>query len=207
MSSSLFVWMMALTISMSVTILSAAAHMPSVHMSMTALVTLAIAIVAVQTYRQLAATTPNRSALAANTARYTGLVWLWAGIAIFVTYNFILKNWPEWWQFSTGLMIVGIMCMILAGMFQRDADEGNEDESILKVARLLNMIQIVGMLIAAIGLVADHKFDFGMSAARPDWAANNIFFFGALAVACIGVHAIASDNKITQAGGRQGAHS
>ena len=207
MSSSLFVWMMALTISICITILSAAAGQPSLHMSVTALVTLAIAIVAVQTYRRLTLTAPGRSMLAAHTARYTGLVWLWAGIAIFVTYNFILSNWREWWQFSIGLMVVGMMCLILAVMFERDAGENNEDESILKVARLLNVIQIVGMLVAAIGLVADHKFTFGLSAARPDWAANNIFFFGALAIAAIGVHSVASDHKTAALTGREGAHS
>jgi positive regulator of sigma E activity len=194
--SSLFIWMSALTISLCATILSAAAGMPALHMSVTALVTLAIAIVAVQAYRALATQRTSRSALAANTARYIGLVWIWAGIAIFVTYSFILSNWREWGQFSGGTLFVGCMCLALAVMFQRDADEGHDDESILKVARLLNVVQIVGMLIAAIGLVADHKFDFGMSATRPDWAANNIFFFGALAIACIGAHSIASDKKI-----------
>jgi positive regulator of sigma E activity len=194
--SSLVIWMFALTISLCTTILSAAAGVPSLHLGVTAIVSLAIAIVAVQAYRELAAERTSRSALAANTARYTGLVWIWAGIAIFVTYNYILSNWREWWQFSAGTLFVGCLCLTLAVMFQRDADEGHDDESILKVARLLNVIQIVGMLLAVIGLVADHKFDFGMSAARPDWAANNIFFFGALAIACIGAHSIASDKKI-----------
>jgi hypothetical protein len=196
--SSLVIWMSALTISLCATLLSAAAGLPPVHMGVTAVVTLAIAIVAVQADRELAATRPNRSALAANTARYIGLVWIWAGVAIIVTYNFILPNWREWWQFSAGTLLVGCMCLILAAMFQRDADLGRDDENILKVARLLNVIQIVGMLVAAIGLVADHKFDFGASAARADWAANNIFFFGALAIASIGVHSIASDKKVAQ---------
>ena len=204
--SSLIVWMLALTVSLCATILSAAAGVPHVHMAVTGIVTLAIAIVAVQAHRGLASTNASRSALAASTARFIGLVWLWAGIAIVFTYNFVFAHWHEWPQFSAGLMIIGCMCMTLSVMFQRDADEGRDDESILKVSRLLNVIQIVGMLIAAIGLVADHKFDFGASTARVDWAANNIFFFGALAIACIGVHAIAAEQKSAAVGDRAVSH-
>ena len=205
--SSLIVWMLALTISLCATILSAAANVPHVHMAVTAIVTLAIAIVAVQAHRGLASTHASRSALAANTARFIGLVWLWAGIAIIFTYNFVFTDWREWPQFSAGLIIIGCMCMTLAVMFQRDADEGRDDESILKVSRLLNVIQIVGMLIAAIGLVADHKFDFGATTSRVDWAANNIFFFGALAIAGIGVHALAAEQKSAAAGDQAVSHS
>jgi hypothetical protein len=192
--TSLIVWMLAFTISLCVTILSAAAGMPHVHMGVTALITLAIAIVAVQSYRNLAATNVNRSALAASTSRFIALVWIWAGVAILFTYQYIL-TWREWWQFSAGLLLVGGLCFALSILFKRDAAAGKEDESILKISRQLNVVQVAGMLIAAIGLVADNKFNFSGSAARPDWAANNIFFFGALAVACIGVHALASESR------------
>lgn len=192
--TSLVVWMMALTISLCLTILSAAAGQPSVHMGVTALVTLAVAIVAVQADRALVGTS-LRSARAANTARYTGLGWIWAGTAIFVTYQFIIRSWPEWPLFTVGLLVVGGLSIILASVLQRDADAGRDDDSVLKLARLLNVVQIVGMLIAAIGLVADHKFTFGASTLRPDWAANNILFFGAVAIACIGVHALAADTR------------
>lgn len=192
--TSLIVWMLAFTISLCVTILSAAAGMPHVHMGVTALITLAIAIVAVQSYRNLAAMNGNRSALAASTSRFIALVWIWAGVAILFTYQYILI-WREWWQFSAGLLLVGGLCFALSILFKRDAAAGKEDESILKISRQLNVVQVAGMLIAAIGLVADNKFNFSGSAARPDWAANNIFFFGALAVACIGVHALASESR------------
>ena len=195
--TSLIVWMLAFTISICVSILAAAARMPSAHMGVTALITLAIAIVAVQAFRQLAASGVSRSALAASTSRFIALVWIWAGVAILFTYQFIL-TWREWWQFSAGLLLVGGMCFILSMMFQRDAAEGRDDESILRISRQLNVAQIVGMLAVAIGLVADNKFNLSGSAMRSDWAANNIFFFGALAIACIGVHALASEQRMAR---------
>lgn len=196
--TSIIVWMLAFTISLCLTILSAAAGNVALHMGATALVTLAIAIVAVQSDRQLEGPAV-RSARAASTARFTALCWIWSGTAIFVTYNFILRNWPEWWQFSIGLLLVGGLTFLLAMVFERDAIAGREDESLLKIARTLNVIQIVGMLAAAIGLIADHKFLFGFGPLRPDWAGNDIMFFGAIAVACIGVHALAADQRRSRA--------
>lgn len=192
--TSIAVWMFALTISLALTILSAAAGMPMLHTAVTAMVTLAIAIVAVQADRGLQGKA-LRSARAASTARFMGLGWVWAGTAVFVTYQFVLHGWAEWWQFATGLMLAGALSVVLSNLLQRDADAGREDEGLLKIVRTLNVVQIVGMLIAAIGLVANHKFTLGMSAARPDWAANNIFFFGALAIASIGVHALAAETR------------
>jgi len=196
--NSMIVWMTALTISICATILSAATGTAKLHLCVTALVTLAIAIVAVQSDRQIGGPAV-RSERAASTARFTALGWIWGGIAIFVTYNFILRNWPEWWQFSIGLLTVGGLSLMLAMVFERDAKAEREDESLLKISRLLNVLQIIGMLAAAVGLVADHKFTFGMSTVRPDWAANNILFFGAIAIACIGVHALAADSRREQA--------
>lgn len=191
---SIILWMLALTISLCLTILSAAAGNVALHMGATALITLAIAIVAVQTDRQLEGPA-LRSLRAASTARFTALGWIWAGTAIFVTYNFILRNWPEWWQFSIGLLLVGGLTLLLSMVFERDAQASREDESLLRIARTLNVIQIVGMLIAAIGLVVDHKFLFGFGSVRPDWAGNDIMFFGAVGVACIGVHALAAETR------------
>jgi hypothetical protein len=192
--TSLIIWMLAFTISICISILTAAAGLPTVHLGVTALITLAIAIVAVQAFRRLLAEGVSRSALAASTSRFIGFIWIWAGIAVLFIYQFILI-WREWWQFSIGLLLVGGLCFILSMVFQRDADAGQDDESILKISRLLNIIQIVGMLLAVIGLVADRKFSLTGAALRSDWAANNIFFFGALAIACIGAHAIASESR------------
>jgi len=197
--NSMIIWMGALTISLCATILSAASGAALLHLTVTALVTLAIAIVAVQSDRQIGGPAV-RSVRAATTARYTALGWIWAGIAIFVTYSFILRSWPEWWQVSIGLLAVGALSLILAQVFDRDAKAEREDESLLKLSRLLNVLQIVGMLAAAVGLVLDRKFTFGASTIRPDWAANNILFFGAIAIACIGVHALAADTRLENSG-------
>lgn len=191
----IIIWMTSFTIATCSTVLSAASHAYTFHLCVTATVTLAIAVMAVQAHRQLMAEGGSRSALAASTSRYIGMIWIWAACAVLITYQFIL-TWREALPFVFGLMVVGAGCLCLAIMFDREAAVGREDETMLGLGRTLNTIQMVGMLIAVIGLVADGKFGAGAKLVqRPDWAANNIFFFGALAVALVGAQALISETK------------
>jgi hypothetical protein len=197
--AALVIWMMSLTISTCITILSAAAQRPEIHMMVTAVVTLTMAVVAVQAYRQLLSQNASRSALAASTSRYVGLVWIWAATAMLFTYEFIL-SWREAWTFVVGLLLVGGLCVAVAWMFDRDDVAGKDDETMISIARKLNLAQIVGMLAVVAGLVADGKFvPMAHKTLRDDWAANNIFFFGALAIALIGAYALINDQKREQA--------
>jgi hypothetical protein len=191
---SVLIWFTAFTIALVVTVLSAASDNHALHLGVTAIVSLGIAIVGVQSYRTLAQSGASRSALASSTARTVGLVWIWAALALVLTYQFILV-WREAITFTIGLLIIGGLCFGLSVMFRKDAEAGHEDEAMLKFARILNVIVMVGMAITMIGLVADGKFVFIKSVTAQDWAANNIFFFGAFAVACLSAHAMIAEDK------------
>jgi hypothetical protein len=73
-------------------------------------------------------------------------------------------------------------------MMSRDAAAGRQDDTLLTIARYLTIAQLAGMIIAVVGMIVDHKMprDFR----EPDWAANAIFFFGALALAIISANAL-----------------
>jgi hypothetical protein len=192
--AALIIWMVAITISLVITILSAAAGMPVLHMGVTVAIALTIAIVGMQTRRALEKSGASRSALAATTSRTIALVWIWEAVALFMTYEFVLE-WREANHFAIGFMLVGGLCFGLAIMFQKDADAGRDDDAMLKFARVLTILQTVGMLLAMVGLVIDGKFSFGFSFVKNAWAANNTFFFGALAVACLGANALIAEAK------------
>jgi hypothetical protein len=192
---SMLIWLTVFTIALVVTVLTAAFDNHQLHLAVSGMVSLGIAIVGVQSYRTLAKNGANRSALAASTARSVGLAWIWAALALVLTYQFILQ-WREAIAFTIGLSIVGGLCFGLSVMFRKDAEAGHEDEAMLKFARILNVIVMVGMAITMIGLVADGKFVFIKSVTRADWAANNIFFFGAFAVACLSAHAMIAEDKM-----------
>ncbi len=69
------------------------------------------------------------------------------------------------------------------------------DETMLKIARGFSIFVMVAMLITMFGLLVDGKMwrfttVAGLRRGSQDWAANNIFFFGAMALAAISANAI-----------------
>lgn len=193
--SSLVIWMLILTISLSAMVISAAAGLPVVHMAVTGLVSLVMALIAVRENQTLIASGAIKSEIAASTARYMGLVWTWGALGLFITYNFILV-WKEWWQFFLAFAVLGVLCIFLATALSRDASSGKNDETMLTVGRYLTVAQLVGMMVTVIGLLIDGKMVRFMTPRYTDWAANNIFFFGALAMAAISFNALRARDKV-----------
>ena len=120
-----------------------------------------------------------------------GLVWIWGALSLFVTYFFIL-TWKEWLVFTGAFAAVGILCLLFAAALDNDEQKGRKDQTMLSLARYLSIGQIIGMVLAMVGLVIDGKFPVTVkaNAGWQDWAANNIFFFGALAIAIITANAL-----------------
>jgi hypothetical protein len=98
--------------------------------------------------------------------------------------------WREWWQFFLGAGAASGVCLFFSAVLDKDARQGREDETMLKLGRTLAIVQLVGMLIAVLGLLIDGKMTRFLNPRYTDWAANNVFFFGALAVAAISANAL-----------------
>jgi hypothetical protein len=189
--SSLAAWMIALTLSICAIIITAALNAPGLHMIASGLVSVGLALTAIREHNDLQASGASKSEVGSSTARNTGLLWAWGALGIFVTYVFILpERWPEWWQFFLGFAIAAVASIVFSNMLQRDTKAGHVDDNVMKVGRALVMLQLVGVLAAIISMFIDGKFP--RSAEYPDWAACNIFFFGALAVAAISLNALRS---------------
>lgn len=188
----MIIWMIVLTISVCAMIFSAALGDANIHMAMTGFVSLAAALLAIRENSQLRAAGAPRSTISASTARYMGLVWLWGALSLFVTYQFILTEWHEWWQFFLGFAAAGVLCLLMGTALDRDAEKGSKDETLLMLTRYLAFGQLLGMMITIAGLAIDPDKRFG-NIDVPDWAANNIFLFGAMSLAAITVHALYYD--------------
>lgn len=188
-----FFWMLALTVSVVGIILSAGSGSAEIHIAICAVMSLALAVLAIRENRSLTASGASRNSISASTARHMGLVWIWGSLGLLVIYLFIL-DWHEWWQFFICFSIAGVLCLFLATAIEHDAEKGNQDETVLNLARYLAWGQLAGMVIAVIGLIVDTDKRF-LDTQREDWAANSIFFFGALAIAAITAHALMNDRR------------
>ena len=189
--SSLTAWMINLTLSLCAIILAAGTNSPTLHMAASGAVSLVLAILAVREHAALNASGASKSVVGASTARYAGLIWAWGALGILVTYDFILdKKWPEWPQYFLGFMLAAAGCLFFANMLSKDSASGKDDSSVLSLGRALVILQFIGMMVAAITMLIDGKFPRGLE--YPDWAARNIFFFGALSIAAISLTALLS---------------
>lgn len=175
-------WVGFLAVAVAAVVWSAAAGNPELNLGLCALSALGFAVLAALIRGRLVAGGASQVALASASATAMAVVWAWAGLGVLLIYLFVL-SWHEWWQYVLAAGAVAALCIGFSAMLSRDADAGREDETMLKLARYLTWGQLIGMIIAMVGLVLDDKMP--RDPVQPDWAANTIFFFGAAALAAI----------------------
>lgn len=186
---SMVIWMLGIAASIAFLVLSAAGKQPYMHMIIAASVALLFALTAIAENRKLRAEGASEPLIASSTARHIGLVLIWGALGLFVTYAFILK-WREWWHFFLALIAAAGLCLFFAATLRKDAEEGKDDPTMSKLGRYLGIIMTSGMFLTMIGLIVDGKMTRFLNPRHTDWAANNIFFFGAVAIAAIGINAL-----------------
>lgn len=186
---SLLLWLAGLAASIAVLAVAASKHLYYVHMGLAALIAIAIALAALAEVRSAAAARVSSTRSAAVSLRQMALVWSWAAISMLVTYTLVL-SWREWWQFVIIFAVLALVSAFLSRSLDRDAKAGSTDATMLKIARAFAITMLVAMLIVIVGLLVDGKMWRFLTAAGQrvgwqDWGANNVFFFGAMAVAAI----------------------
>jgi hypothetical protein len=191
--SSFIASIVVLTASLIATIMISAAERPGPLIVASSIAAGIWIFMATRDRRNLAAAGASASKIAAATARYMGIVWLWGAVSLFVVYVFIL-TWHEWWQFFAAFAVVGAVCLGYAALLERDAAAGRDDKTMLALGRYMAIGQLVGMAVTVIGLAIDPDKELYWPA-DGDWAGNIIFMFGALALLAITAHALIDDKK------------
>ena len=169
---------------------SSGVHMAYAHMAVAAAVSIGFALAYIASTKALAGGGARESALAANTARYLGMVWAWGALGLGITYGTGLLAWREWPHFLAACVILSGLCLFYSATLNKDAAAGREDPTMLRIGNTLTIVLLAGMLITMAGLVIDGKMTRFLTPRHTDWAANNIFFFGALAMAAISGYAL-----------------
>jgi len=192
-------WILSVTVSIALLVWTAAekagdpnkaTDMAYAHMFIAAAACICFALVAIRSTRQLVIANASRPAISASSARYMGYVWVWGALGLLISYGLGIVHWHEWLHFFLGFAAAGAAALFFANLLQRDADAGKTDEAILKISRYLAYIQFFGMLAIMIGLIIDGKMTRFLVPRHGDWAANNIFFFGSMALAAISAYAL-----------------
>ena len=187
--ASMVIWMLGIAFSISVMIVTAAQSLYYVHMAVAALVSVVVALASFQEARAVPSGRSDLALQASSNFRYMGMVWTWGALGLLVTYSFIL-SWREWWQFFIGFALLAGLCLFISATLRNDAEKEASDATMFKIAYGLALFFMIAMVITMCGLVIDGKMwrfttRAGLRPGWQDWAANNIFFFGAMALAAI----------------------
>lgn len=186
---SMVLWGFAFTISLVVMLLTAGARMPMVHLAMAALITLGIAFVAILENKSMRESGAAKPLVAAATARNMGFIYIWGAVVIAITYLSLL-SWHEWWHWFIGFALIGTLCIFYSNTLTRDAEAGRQDNTMLSIGNKLTWVQLIGMLIAIVGMLVDGKLTRFVNPKLMDWAAQNTFFAGAIGLAIVSAYAL-----------------
>jgi hypothetical protein len=194
---SIILWALGIGASVTALVVTAALKpqyvgMAYAHMAIAAGASIAMALIAMGQLREEAVDRKAHRALRASLGlQYMGLVWGWAMLALLVTYAFVLQ-WREWWHFVLAFALLAGVCLWLAIALRKDAQSDAADDTLLTLARIMTIVHLGAGVITMLGLIIDGKMVRFLVARHQDWAAQNIFFFGALALAAISWSALAT---------------
>ena len=179
-----------------VQVYAASVYMPIAHMMLAAALALLIAISSYRDNEKAVSEGRSVWSVAQLNARYMALVWGWGALALIATYTSVLI-WKEWWQFFAASLAFAALCLIFSYLLGKDKENGDVNSTMLSLSRKLAIAQLAGMIVAMIGLLIDGKMIRYLTPRYTDWPANNIFFFGALALALISLIALRSQKRLS----------
>jgi hypothetical protein len=188
-------WVLSIVASVALLVLTTVAKtgnpsMAYAHMAIAGITTICFALIAIRSTQRLVDVNASKSAISASSAWHMGYIWMWGTLGLLVTYASGVAHWHEWLHFFATFAIAGAAALFFANLLQKDANVGKDDETILKVSRYLAYAQFFGMIIIMLGLLVDGKMSRHLIPRHGDWAANNIFFFGALGLAIVSAYAL-----------------
>lgn len=197
-------WSLSMITSVVVLILSAAmrdggVHMAYAHMAISAAVSISFALIYVRETEAMRMAGAKQSEIDASGARFSCIVWAWAALALASTYGTGILVWHEWLTFVIACVVAAGISMAVGDMLRKDAAKGSDDQTMVRIGRYLTLIQFVVALLIMVGLVLDGKMTRYLTPRYADWAANNIFFFGALALAAISGYALNIKQRVPKA--------
>jgi hypothetical protein len=174
-------WMMGIAISVCLLVISAAigAQVPIVgnaHLIIAGLVATVMALLAIGEARKLIQVGASDMMVTGSLMGFMGLIWAWATLAISITYGTGILEWSAWWQYFAGSMVLAGL-FLFSSRLLCDASHQGRDQTKLRITLLAT--------VTAIAFCGLNQLDMVSAIEIGPWAADNVFFFGAFALAAI----------------------
>jgi hypothetical protein len=172
--------------------------------ALAAIVATFISVSAVRDFHGAAETVPAQRA--AILIRHMGMLWCWAAMSLTLIYAFLLE-WTAWRGVFIVLVLGSGLCLFIANVLVRDADEDAHDNRMLGIVDKIAKVQFGATCVAIGGLIAFGKLSPDAFGGDTKWAAVNILLCMGMALAGLSGFAMvqtwdpaSSDNAIEKAG-------
>ncbi|MGE3915083.1 MAG: hypothetical protein AB7F78_05230 [Hyphomicrobiaceae bacterium] len=180
------IWMLGISSSVAIAVIAAATQSYYPHMAISALVSILIALAAFRELRQ-----PQPGDVTGRPdmpLRHIGLICAWGSLTIVATYAFDILSWSGWWRAFLFLLAVAGASLSLSTAMRKAREEGQADQGLLRLTQSFAIVLILAMFAAVADMsLGGHVSNSGaaseLSRGHQDWAARNVFFFGAFAIA------------------------
>lgn len=179
-------WMMSIAISVCLLVITAAAGaydqaMAHANLLVAALVSIAMALLALRDTRQLLKGGASDMIVAGSLMRFMGLIWAWAALAISVTYGPGFLSWSSWWQYFIGFVLLSGLCLFVSRLL---CEAEGPDEKLLKTAQYIGGATLFAM-VTSIAVFGTNRLAAVPTLEADSWAATNVLLFGAIALAAV----------------------
>ena len=122
-----------------------------------------------------------------------GIAYMWGGLTMFAVYRLAGLRWQHGWQYALGMGALAALVMLYVWFLERP-DSRLRSPAALAIAAQFTVIQAVGSLIGLGFLVGSGK----IASAKGDWAANQIFVAGGLAIAVLSALAVYTTYRVSR---------
>jgi hypothetical protein len=181
-------WMMGIAISVCLLVISAAigAQVPIVgnaHLIIAGLVSTVMALLAIGEARKLIQVGASDMMVTGSLMGFMGLIWAWAALAISITYGTGILEWSAWWQYFAGSMVLAGLFLFSSRLLCVASHQGR-DQTKLRITQYMAGITLLAT-VTAIAFCGLNQLNTVSAIEIGTWAAENVFFFGAFALAAI----------------------
>lgn len=126
-----------------------------------------------------------------RTTRVTAITYAWGAIAMFLMYGWAGLSWRHGWQYGAAMALIAAGLASYARLM-RPAGNPLESPRALGVSARLAALHGIVASTAIVWLVASGK----LATQKADWAANNIFLAGGLAIVVLSAFAVRTHRKL-----------
>ncbi|MGE8941699.1 hypothetical protein ACO2I3_07290 [Leptospira interrogans] len=121
------------------------------------------------------------------------IAFVWGAVAMFAVYTLSGLRWQHGWQYGAGMALLGAFAYVFGVLLDRAGPGARRP--VLQRGLQLTMLQGVAAVAGLVFLIGSGKLE----TFRPDWAANQIFLFGGLAIVGLSAIAVITQRKLMRA--------